>query len=122
MLIITNAQNYWVERTSKLLLPKLYQLVMQCIPVISARSRFEAQFPGRIHEWKKAAFNSLFHLDGVLDQNSIINLIVIGDSQHEMEAGKTFQKQAKRCLAKLIKLKDSPSALELLNQLKIINK
>lgn len=38
-----------------------------------------------------------------------------------MDAGKHFHKSAEKCLAKQIKLKESPTAHELANQLKVIN-
>ena len=54
----------------------------------------------------------------------MINLIVIGDSQFEMKAGKYFKKKSnlkKRCFLKLIKLKEDPTAEQLERQLNAIN-
>ena len=43
---------------------------------------------------------SLWDVEGLIDKAAITNLIVIGDSQYEMDAGKNFQKSADICLAK----------------------
>jgi hypothetical protein len=58
--------------------------------VISARGEFEQQYPGLIGEWKKAAFLSLWDIEGLIDKGAITNLIVIGDDHYEMDAGKSF--------------------------------
>ena len=44
VLIITNAKIGWVEYSSSILLPKVHQMIMQYIPVISARGQFEHKF------------------------------------------------------------------------------
>lgn len=62
---------------------------MKYIPVISARGEFE-QYYDKISEWKKQAFLSLWEIDDLLDRDAITNLIVIGDAQYEMDAGKSF--------------------------------
>lgn len=61
---------------------------MKYIPVISARGEFEHLYSGQISEWKKAAFISLNDIEGLIEKDSITNLIVIGDAQYEMDAGK----------------------------------
>ena len=101
VLIVTNAREGWVEYSSSILLPKVHQMIVNHIPVKSARADFEQQYQGQISEWKKAAFMSLWDAEGLIDKAAITNLIVIGDSQNEMEAAKNFQKSADNmCLAK----------------------
>lgn len=90
-------------------------MINKYIPVISARGEFEHQYVGQISEWKKAAFMSLWEIEGLIDKDAITNLIVIGDAQYEMDAGKNFHKSAEKCLAKQIKLKENPTADELAN-------
>ena len=46
VLIITNAKRGWVEFSSSILLPKVHDMIMKFIPVISARAEFENQFLG----------------------------------------------------------------------------
>lgn len=121
VLIVTNAKKGWVEYSSSILLPKVHQMIMKYIPVKSARGDFEQQYQGQISEWKKAAFMSLWDIEGLIDKAAITNLIVIGDSQHEMDAGKNFQKSANMCFTKQIKLRENPTAEELVKQLSVIN-
>ena len=90
VLIITNAKKGWVEYSSSILLPKVHQIIMKYVPVVSARGEFENQYVGQISEWKKAAFLSLWDIENFLDKEAITNLIVIGDSHYEMDAGKCF--------------------------------
>ena len=79
VLIITNAKKGWVEYSSSILLPKVHQIIMKYIPVISARGEFEQHYD-KISEWKKQAFLSLWDIDDLLDRDAITNLIVIGDA------------------------------------------
>ena len=41
VLIITNAKRGWVELSSSILLPKVHDMILKYIPVISARAEFE---------------------------------------------------------------------------------
>ncbi len=45
VLIITNAAEGWVELSAVRFLPKTYELLKTGIEIISARSKFEGQFP-----------------------------------------------------------------------------
>lgn len=101
VLIITNAKKGWVEYSSSILMPQVHKLIIKDIPIISARHEFESKFMGQISEWKKAAFMSLWDIEGLINKDAMINLIVIGDAQYEMDAGHNFQKSSKiLCLAK----------------------
>lgn len=100
VLIITNAKPGWVEYSSSILMPEVYKMIIKYIPVISARGEFEHKFPGNIQEWKKAAFLSLWDIEGLIDKAAITNLVVIGDAQYEMDAGKNLCKTMDKCLAK----------------------
>ena len=71
-------------------MPEVYKMICHCIPVISARSIYETKLPGMINEWKKATFADLFKITSILKSDNVINLIVIGDSNYEMEAGRSF--------------------------------
>ena len=91
-------------------------MVTEYIPVISAQNDWGDKFPRKVPKWKKLSFMSLWKMEGLLDRDSALNLIVIGDSQFEMKAGKYFKKRSnlkKRCFLKLIKLKEDPSAEQL---------
>lgn len=53
--IITNAAEGWVEISSQRFLPKIHE-ELNGITIISARTKFEKQFPHNYQEWKIRAF------------------------------------------------------------------
>ena len=60
----------------------------------------------------------MWEIDGLLERNCLLNFIVIGDSEYEIDAGKSFKRSAgtytdKRCLLKLVKFKEDPTPLQL---------
>ena len=72
--------------------------------------------------WKERAFKKMWEIDGLLEKNCLLNLMVIGDSEYEIDAGKAFKRDVsaytdKRCLLKLVKFKEDPSPNQLLKQL-----
>ena len=50
----------------------------------------------------------------------VTNLIVVGDSMNEMNAGQNLAKKLPHCVLKLIKLTEQPNARELIKQLNVI--
>jgi len=122
VLIITNARKGWVEYSSGYLLPRVHRLIKSQIPVISARSDFEGMYPKDISAWKDSSFQTLWDVDSLLIKDCLLNLMVIGDSKYEIEAGKKFKKSCKsKCVLKLMKLKEDPNPLELTKQLSVLN-
>ena len=68
----------------------------------------------------------MWKVEGLLERNCVLNMIVIGDSEFELDAGKKFKKASasmtdKRVLLKLVKFKDDPSPEQLIKQLKSLN-
>jgi len=56
----------------------------------------------------------LWNVEDVIDPTPecILNLIVVGDNDFEMDAGKNFNdnmKNGKKCILKLVKLQDNPT-------------
>jgi hypothetical protein len=49
-----------------------------------------------------------------IDEDIITNLVVVGDSKYEMEAGDLLCKQTDKCIIKTVKLNESPSTQELI--------
>ncbi|CBZ54434.1 conserved hypothetical protein [Neospora caninum Liverpool] len=115
--IITNAVEGWVEHSSKKFLPGLVPL-LQKIPIISARNRFEAVFPGEYHQWKVQAF---LEVRRQLNREIITNLISVGDSIIEMDAVHVMGKEFSQALVKTVKLRDDPSPEELAKQLEVVS-
>jgi hypothetical protein len=65
-------------------LPRVFQEIKNDIYIISARTRFEKQFPHGYQEWKIRAF--LEAKQEAMDRDAITNLIAIGDNNIEIEA------------------------------------
>lgn len=114
--IITNAIAGWVEASAKFWAPSLAK-VLQKVQVLSARSRYEAEFPDDVMRWKAQTF---LEIQRRLDTQVITNIISLGDSEYEMEAthimGETFQQAA----MKLVKFTPQPSPGDLLQQLVLV--
>lgn len=114
--IITNAMNGWVEYSAAKYVPDLLP-ILQRVRVISARGRFEAQYPGEVSKWKVAAF---LEVQRQLDSEIITNLVSLGDSNFEMDAVHVMGKEFSQALVKTIKFRENPSPEELLKQLELV--
>jgi hypothetical protein len=113
--IITNASEGWVQDCVSRYMPSL-KVVLERIPVISARSRHESAC-SNLSQWKQCAF---LDLGNKLDKEIITNLVSVGDSNFEMDAAQILGQQFSRSLIKTVKLKESPTAEELMKQLALI--
>lgn len=114
--IITNAMTGWVEYSAAKYVPSLLP-ELQKVRVISARGRYEAQFPGEVGKWKIHAF---LEVQRQLDSQIITNLISLGDSNFEMDAVHIMGKEFNQALIKTIKFRENPSPEELLKQLELV--
>jgi len=114
--IITNAMQGWVEYSAAKYVPGLLS-VLQRVPVISARSKYESRYPRDVSMWKINAFRDL---QRELDLPVVTNLISVGDSNYEMDATQVMGKEFSEALVKTIKLRDNPSPEELLKQLDLV--
>ena len=64
----------------------------------------------------------MWHVEGLLERNCVLNMMVVGDSDYELDAGKKFKRDAaqkgltgnKRLALKLIKFKESPTPDQLI--------
>lgn len=115
--IITNAMNGWVEYSAAKYVPNLLP-VLQKVRVISARGRFESQFPNEVSKWKIQAF---LEVQRQLDSQIITNLVSLGDSNFEMDAVHVMGKEFAQALIKTIKFRENPSPEELLKQLELVS-
>ena len=118
VLIITNAKEGWIEYSSYYLLPRVHQLIETYVPIVSAQAEFGEKFPQEPGLWKEQAFQQMWEIEGLIERNCVLNFIVIGDSDFEIDAGKAFKRGApaftdKRCLLKLVKFKEDPTPLQL---------
>jgi hypothetical protein len=93
-IIVTNAVPGWVEFTSYKLLPKIHKIIAERIPVLSTRGLVdEAIAQGKTkttENFKLTIFSSLKNETHIFDFDSLTNLLVIGDSNYEIDAAIKF--------------------------------
>lgn len=116
--IVTNGAESWVESSSKVYLPNTYRRLQQKdVTVISARAEYEEEFPDNPKRWKTETF---LDIGGTMDSRVVTNILCMGDSDFEMSAAGELAKKFNKSLVKTIKLKECPSAEELIKQIEIV--
>ena len=119
VLIVTNAKTGWVEYSSYFLLPRVHKMIDTYIPVISAQSEYGCDYPRDPSKWKELAFQHLWDVEGLLERDCLLNLMVVGDSEYEIDAGKAMKRNSvektnKRIILKSVKFTDDPSPSQLI--------
>jgi len=114
--IITNAGINWVEYTVNKFYRNITNLFNK-IKIISARKEYENIFPGDIRQWKIEAFLNILK---DVDNKKITNIVCIGDSLFEVEAGRILASKFAQSFIKTVKFKETPKLDELLKQLKLV--
>jgi len=110
--IITNARKGWVEQSAEKYSPALAS-VMKSMRIISARDRYEEQYPQQ-RDWKVQAFLALRRQ---MREDAVKNVVSIGDSVFELDAAHCIGRTSDRIVVKTIKLQEDPSPLQLQKQL-----
>ena len=116
--IITNAAFGWVEYTSKKFYPNFYKMLDK-IKIISARRECENIFPNEVQEWKMQTF---LNLRKNFDNNLVTNIICLGDSMLEIEAGRFLANHFQEAFIKTVKFKENPKLDEVYKQLILVIK
>lgn len=114
--IITNAGEGWVEESTKKFYPEIKESIDQ-IEVISARKDYEEKYPDDTKLWKIGAF---LNLKKRLNEDLITNILCLGDSVFEMEAGKILASNFIHAIIKTIKFMERPKPEELNKQLNLV--
>ena len=114
--IITNAGPGWVEFSAEKFYPSL-KTVLGKIKIISARGEYESKYPGDSKKWKIQTF---LNLQKGLDIDLITNIICLGDSFIEMEAGRILASKFTQAFIKTVKFRESPKPEELNKQLTLV--
>jgi hypothetical protein len=114
--IITNAGNGWVEYSANKFYPSIMP-VLEKIKIISARGLYEKMYPGNSRQWKIEAF---LNIQKHLNLKLVTNIICVGDSLFEMEAGRILASKFTEAFIKTIKFREAPKLDELLKQLKLV--
>jgi len=115
--IITNASEGWVEDSASRWIPELLP-VLKAVPIISARSKFEKEFPYSPGMWKIKAFSEM---QKQLPGNIVTNLLSIGDSNFEMDAVHAVAAKFDEAIVKTIKFMERPNPARLLKQLELLS-
>jgi len=116
--IITNAGLEWVNYSSKRFYPKIIP-ILDKIKIVSARGEYEKTYPGNSRQWKIEAF---LMLQKSVDIKLVTNIICLGDSLFEMEAGRILASKFTEAFIKTIKFRETPKLDELIKQLKLVCK
>ena len=114
--IITNSGDGWVEFSAKKYYPKIMDILGK-IEVISAREVYEKKFPEDSKRWKVESF---LNLKKRLNDELIANIICLGDSIFEMEAGRILASRFIHAVIKTIKFREKPKPEELNKQLNLV--
>jgi len=115
--IITNSEPGWVEESAKLYYPRTMTLLKN-IKIVSARGDYENKFPGDNKQWKIQAFLDILQN---VNKKLVTNLICLGDSTNEIEAGHILASKFTQAYIKTIKFKQCPRPSELNKQLKTVS-
>ena len=116
--IITNSEKGWVEYSCKKFFPNLFPLLSK-IQVISSRNKYEKMHPYNFLMWKMEAFKYFIN-EYNYDINLPTNIISIGDSIGDIEAGRSLEDKFKIYFIKTIKFIKFPGIEELKDQLGLV--
>eukprot|EP00736_Rhodelphis_marinus_P008903 Rmarinus@m.9604 len=121
--LITNAEHGWIEQSAQRYVPRVLDHIRKLdIRVLSARTTYEAQYPGP-HEWKVQAFvNEVSgHCSRLRsDKERALNIVCIGDSISERSAAHAVAQRVSNTLVKTIKFVERPTVLQLREQLEML--
>ena len=114
--IITNANLGWVEYSAQKYYPSILNLLNN-IKIISAREEYEYYFPDCPRMWK---IQSFLNMQRMLNLNLVTNIICLGDSFIEIEAGKILASKFNQTYIKTVKFREFPKPDELNKQLNLV--
>lgn len=111
VLLVTNAQQGWVELSYQRYMPTLLP-ALASVRIMSARTRFETEQVSSPFEWKHRAF--LCEIGRVFrDKSRRRNILSFGDSGHEREALIKSTANMHNTRTKSVKFLDRPGVHEL---------
>jgi hypothetical protein len=114
--IITNAAPGWVEYSAERFYPSV-KTMLDKVKIISARGDYENIYPGDSRMWKIQAF---LNMQKNFDSNLVTNILCLGDSFIEMEAGHVLASKFSQAFIKTVKFRESPKPEELNKQLSLV--
>jgi hypothetical protein len=115
VVIVTNAQQGWVELCCANLMPSLNS-VLEDVAIVSARSAYEAcsNCPA---DWKRLAFDLVFENEFLNEPRSLqYNVISLGDSLYEQQALTSLCQKRHDVLGKSMKFLEAPAIEQLIEE------
>lgn len=110
VLIISNSEKEWVERSCRKYLPITFEAIQDIrmknrdkLQIFSAKHIFQKAFPLQPAVWKKLAFKWFGEKFGFHQSRISKNVIVVGDREFEICAGEELARAYENCLVKTIK-------------------
>ena len=123
IIIITNAEEGWVELSCQKILPRIFSLISK-IKIVSAKSSY-ITITNSPFTWKELAFRVQIEVYLKNNPNIIKNIISIGDAQYEREAliqvSKNLKDIASNYYIKSIKFAEHPDIFLLIQQLDTVS-
>mmetsp|Transcript_31638 Transcript_31638/g.62149 ORF Transcript_31638/g.62149 Transcript_31638/m.62149 type:complete len:259 (-) Transcript_31638:142-918(-) len=126
VVVVTNAEQGWVEMSCSKFMPSLSPL-MEGLKLVSARSCWEGQGIISPVEWKCRAFetecSSFYELDDDrTDADRKKNVLSLGDSLSERSALILVTKDLANCCTKSLKFMDRPDVAQLQQQHEVVGR
>lgn len=122
VVIITNAEEGWVQLSCLRFMPRLLPLLRR-VPVVSARTQYEAMGIYCPAECKRLAFErEVTEFTRTLSNNQKVSLVAIGDSTHEHAALQRAADLVPGCSTKSLVFAEQPSPKQLYEQLGFVVK
>jgi len=119
--LVTNAEKGWIELSAQKFLPGIVPF-LEKVRILSARTTFEHQYPGKTQMWKNEAYDLIFAeafgSDAQLDTK--YNVLSLGDSLYERSALMNLAKKMPNVVGKSVKLIERPTVSQLKKQLDIL--
>jgi len=121
VIIITNAEDGWVETSCQKYMPALACLLSE-VSIVSARSAYEQHGIFAPSMWKRRAFES--EINNILAagaDRTPLHVISVGDSLYEQEALVWATKDMHNCYAKSLKFEERPDIEKLIEEHELVS-
>ena len=122
VVIVTNAEKGWVERSCKSWMPQVLPALEDC-DVISARSQWEPRGVRSPTGWKAQAFNeAISRFYSRYRQQSWKNVVSVGDARYEHDALQRVMGSVEgtKCRFKTVKFLERPNIVQLTLQIRFL--